>query len=121
MPGLGSTRSVWDSNYSKSSAGNYANDKYIVMFSDDNRAIHITIQNINNEKLDNITSMVPSDTQIISSDEKDSDSMIINKHFVCTSELLKQVYPKSNGNFEVGNAFDRQSGKWIMSAISIIY
>ena len=123
-PGLGASKQAWERVHRKNSAGNYDNDKYIVMFNEQDQIFHITIQNVNGEQftVQQLVPFLPYDIQQVGEvDNEGSDSMIFSQHANYTSELLRQLYPKSNGNFEIGNAFDRQTGQWIMSIINVTF
>lgn len=124
MPSIGATRAEFEKIFKENARnGNdyirYNNDGILVTYGDKNekRAIIVTFQPLaENHYLQgiNFQDFVPSDAVTI--EEK---QVGISHEIKASSEILKNVYPESNGKFGIGWMLDAPNGKLVSVTISM--
>lgn len=97
---------------------NYDNNHFIVMASENDRIMHITVQSGNKPRDPAIDEMIPLDATDIQERVDDSDSMLSRRIKTGHSETLAKIFPKDNGVFCMSDTYDKASGKYLNSVIS---
>lgn len=97
---------------------NYDNNHFIVMASENDRIMHITVQSGNKPRDPAIDEMIPSDATDIQERVDDSDSMLSRRIKTGHSDTLAKIFPKDNGVFCMSDTYDKTSGKYLNSVIS---
>ena len=125
IPGLGDLFTSYDSSSqfkltNDSGIVKTFNDGQVVITFVESRAYNITIASTQDHKAYGfMKKMVPKDSVKGKSETDESDATVSYQHTYYTSESLKSVFPKSNGNFDIIHAFDKSTGNYLHTVIAV--